>query len=81
MTYNNLERIKLLIDADIKANKIYSPLYSPAIMNAIKNENIELLKILILPNIREYDLEDLIDYARQQNKPLSEKYLLSRKRV
>ena len=77
MTYNNLERIKLLIDVDIKANKIY-PLYSPAIMTAIKNENIEALKILILPNIREYDLEDFVEYARQNNKPLCEKYLLSR---
>lgn len=77
---DNPTNVKLLVDADIKANarkKFYSPVYSASIINAINNENIELLKILILHNIRNHNLENFIEYAREHNKPLSEKYLLS----
>ena len=78
---NDSKRIKVFVDADIKANsfrRFYSPVYTNPIYTAIDNENIELLKILILPNIRDYDLEDFISYAQQAHKPLSERYLLSR---
>lgn len=77
----NLKRIKIFVDADLANNsdkKFYSPVYSESIKKAIDNENIELLKILILTNIRKHDLEKFIEYARENNKPLSEKYLLSR---
>ena len=77
----DLQRIKVFVDADIKAKssrKFYSPVYTDSIHIAIDKENIELLKILILPNIRDYDLQGFISYAQQAHKPLSERYLLSR---
>ena len=80
LSKNDLNRIKLFVDSDIKFNsfrRFYSPVYTNPIYSAIDNENIELLKILILPNIRAHNLENFISYARQANKPLSEKYLVS----
>ena len=78
---NDLKRIKVYVDADVKAGsykKFYSPVYHDAIPKTINKENIDLLEILILPNIRKYNLEYFIQYAKSRNRKLSEKYLLSR---
>ena len=77
----DLKRIKVFVDADIASHafkKFYGPVYDEPIMKAIKSEDIDLLKILILPNIRKYDIERFIEYARDHNKKSSEKYLLTR---
>jgi hypothetical protein len=74
---NRLDIVKAIIDFDLAKNnkKFYSPVFKEAIENAIKKDKLEFLKVLILPNIRQYDLNNFIEYAERVKNYEAVKYL------